>query len=177
MLLADYTSDNHCFEFDPNTGVYSRIKLPVPRKDCTNFSGMAQLLRSPGKGKVLVAKYFSSGDAWLSIGAEKWRLFDESISVKHNETWDVFLCELSLHKDGKCIKKLRYLRRDWLLAIIDPTYDHLDFSLAHLPVDLVPHELSSVQKQREDFIKQWSGNSAPNKALNSDAPNDGAPVS
>ena len=126
---------------------------------------------------MLVAQYFSSGDAWLSIGSEKLKLFDESISVKHNETCGVFLCELSLHKDGKCIKKLRYLRRDWLLAIIDSTYDQLDFSLAHLPVDLVPHELSSVQKQREDFLKHWSGNSASNKALNSDAPNDGAPVS
>lgn len=165
MLLADYSSHNHCFEFDPDTGICSHIKLSASRKDCIGYSGMAQLLRSLREGKVLVAQYVSSGDAWLSIGSEKWKLFDESIAVKHNEMWGVFLCELSLHKDGKCIKKLRYLRRDWFLAIIDSTYDQLAFSLANLPVDLVPHELSSLQKQREDFIKHWSRNSAPNRAL------------
>ncbi len=177
MQLADYTSEDRYFEFDPNIGIYSHIKLSVPRKDCAGYSGMAQLLRSPGEGKVLVSKYFSSGDAWFSIDAEKWGLFDESVILKHSETLGGFLCELSLHQNGKCIRKLRYLRRDWLLAIVDPTYDYLDFSLAHLSVDLVPHEISSVQKQREDFIEKWSGNSTPNKALNPDAPNDGAPVS
>ena len=177
MLLADYASDDRCFEFDPITGIYSHIKLSAPRKNCVGYSGMGQLLRSPGEGRLLVAEYLSSGDAWLSIGAEKWKLFDESISVERNETWGVFLCELSLHKDGKCIRKLRYFRRDWFSAIIDPAYDDLDFSLAHLPVDLVPNGLSPLQKQREDFMKQWSANLAPNRALNSDAPNDGAPVS
>jgi hypothetical protein len=156
MLLADYSSDSHCFEFDPNTGVYSRIKRSAPRKDRAGCSGTAQLLRSLGEGQVLVAQYLSSGDAWLSIGSEKWKLFDESISVKHKETWGVFLCELSLHKDGKCTRILRYWRRDWFSAIIDPAYDQLDFSLANLPVDFEPHGLSSLQKQREDFIKLWS---------------------
>jgi hypothetical protein len=33
--------------------------------------------------------------------------------------------------------------------------------LANLPVDLVPHHLSSLQKQREDFLKLWSGRFAP----------------
>jgi hypothetical protein len=138
---------------------------------------MAQLLRSPGKGKVLVAKYVSSGEAWFSIGPEKWKLFDESMVLKHGESSSGLFCELSLHKDGTCIKKLRYFRRDWLLLIIDSTYDYLDFSLANLPVDLVPHELSSLQKQREDFIKQWSVKLTPNKVLNPDAPNDGALLS
>lgn len=138
MRLADYTSEDRYFEFDPNTGVYSRIKLPVPRKDCVGYSGMAQLLRSPGEGKILVAKYLSSGDAWFSIGAEKWKLFDDAVVLKHSETLDGFLCELSLHQEGRCIKRFRYLRRDWCLFIIDSTYDYLDFSLAHLPVDLGP---------------------------------------
>lgn len=177
MLLADYASDDHCFEFDSNSGVYSHIRLSAPRKDCVGYCGMAQLLRSLEEGKVLVAEYFSAGDAWLSIGAENWKRFDESVVVKHNQTWGGLICELSLHKDGKCIKKLRYLRRDWLLAIIDPTYDQLDFSLTHLPVDWEPHQLSSIAKQREDFIKIWSINTAPNKALNPVAANNVAPVS
>jgi hypothetical protein len=124
---------------------------------------MAQLLRSPGEeGKVLVAKYVLSGDVWFSIGSDKWRLFDEALVRKHIETIGVFLCELSLHRDGTCIRKFRYLRRDWFASIIDPAYDHLDFSLANLPVDLEPHDLSSLEKQRQDFLKMWSNNSTPN---------------
>jgi hypothetical protein len=163
MLLADYTSDDCYFEFDPDTGAYSHTKLAAPRKNRAGYCGMAQLLRSPGKGKVLVAEYVSSGEAWLSIGPEKWKRFDESISAKHDEIWGVFLCELSLHKDGQCIKKFRYFRRDWFSAIIGvATYDQMDFALANLPVDWVPHELSPLQKQREDFMKMW--NTAPERA-------------
>jgi hypothetical protein len=138
---------------------------------------MAQLLRSPGEGKVLVAKYLFSGDAWFSIGAENWRLFDGSLILKHGETFGGLLCEFSLHQDGKCIRTLRYLRRDWFLLIVDSTYDNFDFSLAHLPVDLVPHDLSSIQKQREDFIAMWSSNSRPNRALTPNGADNGAPVS
>jgi hypothetical protein len=159
MLLADYSSDEHCFEFDPHTGVYSHLKLPTPRKDRAGCSGMGQLLRSPREGKVLVAKYLLDGDAWFSIGTEKWKLFDSSLTLKHGETCGGFLCELSLYQGGRCIRKLRYLRRDWLSAILDSTYDHLDFSLANLPVDLVPHDLSSLEKQRADFIEMWSSDS------------------
>ena len=32
MLLADYSSDDHCFEFDSHTGVYSHLALPMARK-------------------------------------------------------------------------------------------------------------------------------------------------
>lgn len=174
MLLADYTDDNHCFEFDPKTGAYSHIRLTAPRKGRAGYAGMAQLLRSPGKGKVLVAEYISSGDAWLSIGAEKWKLFDESVSVKHEEIWGMFLCELSLDKEGRCIRKFRYFRRDWFSVIIGiVTYDQMDFSLANLPVDWVPHELSSLQKQRGDLMKMWSGDTAPNNALDAGGPEDG----
>lgn len=159
MRLADYSSDEHCFEFDPHTGVYSHLKLPSPRTDRAGHAGMGQLLRSPRAGKVLVAKYLLDGDAWFSIGAEKWKLFDSSLTLQHRETWGGFLCELSLYRGGKRIRKLRYLRRDWLSAIIDPAYDHLDFSLANLPVDFVPHNLSSLEKQRADFVEMWSGDS------------------
>jgi hypothetical protein len=159
MLLTDYSSDEHCFEFDPHTGVYSHLKCSTPRKDRAGYSGVGQLLRSPREGTVLVAKYLLDGDAWFSIGAEKWKLFESSLSLSHGETCGGFLCELSLYRGGTCIRTLRYLRRDWLSAIIDPTYDHLDFSLAHLPVDFVPHGLSSLEKQRADFIEMWSGDS------------------
>jgi hypothetical protein len=159
MLLGDYSSDKHCFEFDVHTGVYSHLKLPTPRKDRAGYSGIGQLLRSPREGRVLVAKYLLDGDAWFSIGAEKWKLFEGSVTLEHCERWVVFLCELSLYQGSRCIRRLRYLRRDWFSAIIDPAYDHLDFSLAHLPVDFVPHDLSSLEKQRADFIEMWSGDS------------------
>lgn len=167
MLLADCSSDDHSFEFDPQTGDYSHLRLSAPRRDRHGYSGMGQILRSPGEGKVLVAKYLFSGDGWFSIGADKWRLFDDSLVMKHIETFGVFLCELSLHRNGTCIRKFRYFRRDWFSSIIDPAYDHLDFSLANLPVDFVPHDLSSLEKQRQDFIKVWSNNCSPNDGSDS----------
>jgi hypothetical protein len=105
---------------------------------------------------VLVAQYLLDGEAWFSIGAEQWKLFDRAVTVKHREMLGVFLCELALYQGGTCIRKLRYMRRDWFLAIIDSTYDDLDFSLANLPVDLVPHDSSSLDKQRADFVEMWS---------------------
>jgi len=166
MLLADYTyhvSGDRCFEFDPETGAYSHFKVSVSERNRAGYSGVGQLLRSPGRGRVLVAKYLLEGDAWFSIGAEKWKLLDGSVTLTHGERFLGLLCELSLHHDGRPIRTFRYLRKDWHLLIIDPTYDHLDFDLANLPVGLVPHDLSSLQKQREDFIALWSGHSPPDK--------------
>jgi hypothetical protein len=159
MRLADYSSNERCFEFDPVTGIYSHLKLPATRKSRAGYSGMGQLLRSPREGKVLVAKYLLDGDPWLSIGAEHWKLFDASLTVKHRETWGPFMCELSLYRGGSCVRKLRYVRRDWFAVLIDSAYDDLDYSLANLPVDLVPHNLSSLDKQRADFIEMWAGGS------------------
>jgi hypothetical protein len=82
---------------------------------------------------VLVAKYLFCGEPWFSIGAEKWKLFDESLVMKHQERYGTFLCELSVHRNSECIRKLRYFRRDWFAALIDPAYNGLDFSLANYP--------------------------------------------
>ena len=60
----------------------------------------------------------------------------------------------------KTFRTFRYLRKDWHLLLIDPTYDCLDFDLANLPVGLVPHDLSSLEKQRKDFIAMWSAPAA-----------------
>lgn len=164
MLLADYSSvwQKRYFEFDPDTGAYSHFKLPASRKDHAGYSGVGQVLHSPGEGKVLVAQYLWSGDAWFSIGAEKWRLFDESLVLRHTDT--MFRCEFSIHRDGKCIRKFGYRRRDWFTLMIDPAYDQLDFELAHLPVSFVPSQGDSLQKQRETFIKWLAPDSTPKKA-------------
>jgi len=160
MLLADYTyhiTGDRCFEFDPETGAYSHLKLSASGQKPAGYSGVGQLLRSPGKGRVLVAKYLFEGDAWFSIGTDKWKLLDGSLTLTHRESFFGFLCELTLHRGDTPIKTFRYVRKDWHLLIIDPTYDYLDFDLANLPVGLVPHDPSSLQKQREDFIAFWSG--------------------
>jgi hypothetical protein len=126
---------------------------------------MAQLLRSPGEGRVLVATYLLDGDPWLSIGADRWKFLDGSVAVTHRETFGVLLCELCLHRDGRCIRTFRYFRRDWFAAIIDPAYDNLDFSLANLPVDFEAHGSSSIQTQRQDFVAMWSSHSKSDKAV------------
>src|SRR4030095_163374 len=122
MMLADYSSDERCFEFDLRTRAYSRLKLPAPRTNRAGDSGMAEVRRCPRKGKVLVAKYLLDGDAWFSIGAEKWKLFDGSLTLRHSETWGGLLCRLSLAQGGQCIRTLCYLRRDWLPAPLATTH-------------------------------------------------------
>lgn len=156
MKLADYASDNFYFEFDPDSGVYSRLKLSLPRKDCNNFSGMGQLLRSPREGLILVASYVVNDEAWISIGVEKWKFFDESINIKHEVTWGGIICDLTILRGDRCIKKFTYFRQDCGFALFDPVYDYLDFSLAHLPVGFERIESVSIQKQREDFIQIWT---------------------
>ena len=159
MRLADGSSERSCFELDPRTGVYSRLKLPTPRSERRGYSGMGQLLRSPREGKVLFAEYVLDGEAWFSIGAERWKRFDRALTLTHRETCGGVLCQLGVYRDGTCLRTFTYLRRDWLAAMLDPTYDYLDFSLANLPVDLVPHDLSSLEKQRADFIAMWTDDS------------------
>jgi len=159
MRLADCSSERYCFELDPHTGVYSRLKLPTPRSERRRYSGMGQLLRSPREGKVLFAEYVLEGEAWFSIGAERWKRFDRALALTHRETCGGLLCRVGVYGDGTCLRTFSYLRRDWLTAMLDPTYDYLDFSLANLPVDLVPHDLSSLEKQRADFIEMWTDDS------------------
>jgi hypothetical protein len=106
MRLADYTADDRYFELDPNTGGYFRLKLSPPRKDRLGRRNGADA--SPEEGQIVVAKYLFEGEGWLAIGADKWKLFDDSLVGKHIETFGVFLCELSLHREGKCIRKFRF---------------------------------------------------------------------
>jgi len=42
-------------------------------------------------------------------------------------------CEFSLRESGGKQVTFRYRRKDFLLLIIDSTYDHLDMELANLP--------------------------------------------
>jgi hypothetical protein len=102
ILLSDYSSQDRYFEFDPDAGAYSHIKLPVRRKDRAGYSGVAQLLHSPGEGKVLVAQYLWAGDAWFSIGAERWRLFDESFGC---ETYRHFVPLRALHTARRQVRQ------------------------------------------------------------------------
>ena len=155
MRLIDYGVAGTYIELDPRTGAYARVPLPKPRQGRAGYSGAGQLLRSLGEGTVLVAQYRLANDAWIYIGGESWRQLDEALVIRHDEKCVGLVCELSLHRDGRCIRKLRYWRRDWFLMIIDSTYDQLDFSLEHLPVDFVPSEHRSRQEQREDFIAMW----------------------
>jgi hypothetical protein len=106
MRLADYTADDRYFELNPNSGGDFRLKLSPPRKDRLGYAGMGQMLR-PKKDKSSLPNIFSR-ERWLAIGADKWKLFDDSLVGKHIETFGVFLCELSLHREGKCIRKFRF---------------------------------------------------------------------
>ena len=156
MKLINYGSGGHYYEFAPESLTCSRRDLPVQGHKSAGYSGAAQLLRSPGEGKVLVGMYLAEGRPWFFIGRERWPLYDEAVAVKHAEVFGGLQCELRVDQDGRRVRTFRYWRKGLLLMFIDPTYDHLDFSLENLPVDWEPHDLTSLQKQREEFVKIWS---------------------
>ena len=156
MRIADYAHDNRFFEFDPTTGVYSIHKLDAPRKTRQGYCGIGQELRFKGqRKKILAAKYCEAGKAWLSLGAQRWPLFEPEVTLKHSESPLGWTCTFTVEAHGMPTQSFRYPRQDRLLLWIDTTYDHLDFVLQHLLSDVGDYDLNALEKHREEFLEMW----------------------
>ena len=154
MKLADYRENDRFFEFDPETGSFQSVRLATPRTDCTGYSGMAQLLPLENE-HVLVATYCQEGRAWLSIEAERWPLHDQDFAMTHETSPWGALCIFSIRRGDKLLFSFEYPRQDWLLSVSDPTYDKLDFSLAHLLADVGDYQLLSREQRQASFMEMW----------------------
>ncbi len=167
--LADYGHNDRFFEFDPETGSFESVRLVTPRTDCKAYCGIAQLLRLRSR-RVLVATYCQEGHAWLSIGAERWPLYDQEFAMTHEVSgWWGFTCRFSIRRRDELLICFEYPRQDRLLSVIDSTYDNLDFSLAHLLADVGDYKLSSREQHLASFIKMW----CPQSTAQPHAPADG----
>jgi hypothetical protein len=156
MRLADYVHDDRCFEFDPETGLFERIALATPRVDAKGYFGFAQLLRVK-RQNILVATYCQDGRAWLSIGAQRWPLYEPDFEMKHEESNWGFWCQFSIWRNRELLLRFEYPRQDRLAMILGiSTYDYLDFSLAHLLADVGDYGALSREQRLAAFLSLWS---------------------
>src|SRR6185503_15689229 len=139
MKLADYGHQDRFFEFDPETSLFESVRLAAPRTDREGYCGIAQILRVR-RQNILVATYCQDGQAWLSIGARRWPLYAPDLEMTHEESYWGFSCRFSIRRKDELLFRFEYPRQDRLLMIINSTYDHLDFSLAHLLADVGDYE-------------------------------------
>jgi hypothetical protein len=168
MKLADYGHNDRFLEFDPETGSFESVGLVTPRTDRRGYCGVAQLLRVKRR-PVLVATYCQEGHAWLSIGAERWPLYDQEFAMTHEVSPWGFTCRFSIRRRDELLICFEYPRQDRLMSVIDSTYDNLDFTLAHLLADVGDYKLLSRDQHLASFIKMW----CPQSTAQSRAPADG----
>lgn len=169
MRLADYDHDDRCFEFDPETGRFERLELATPRVDSKGFFGFAQLLRVK-RQDILVATYCQDGRAWLSIGAQRWPLYLPDLEMKHEESNWGFWCLFSIWQNQELLLRFEYPRQDRLAMVFGiSTYDHLDFSLAHLLADVGDFEPLSREQQLASFLSFWGEASTAQSSATADS--------
>lgn len=169
MKLADYVHDDRFFKFDPDTGVFESVRLATSRTDCKGYCGLPQLSRYRGQ-RILVAKYCQDGYPWLSIGAQRWRLYAPALDVTHEQSYWGFSCRFSIRRKNELLICFEYPRQDRLLSVIDSTYDDLDFSLAHLLADAGDYSLFSREQQLASFVKTWCSQSSAQPGAPADEP-------
>ena len=169
MKLADYGHSDRFFEFDPETGLFESVRLAASRTDCKGYCGIAQRLRVR-RQNILVATYCQDGNAWLSIGAQRWPLYSPDLEMTHEESHWGFTCRFSIRRKNELLICFEYPRQDRLLMFIDSTYDHLDFSLAHLLADVGDCEPHSREQQLASFRKMWCSHSTDQPEAPADGP-------
>ncbi len=155
LRLADWRSDRYCFEFEPSTCRFTRVRLSQPRGSMLGLFGHAQLLRVGWRAKMLVAVYAHGGRMQLSVGRSTWPLYADGLSIVHRE--GTFTSELTIRADPAAPFRIRYVHADNLLRIIDSTYDQLAFELMNLPANLEGY----TQRTEADLLALWDGSAGP----------------
>jgi hypothetical protein len=142
------------FEIDPLDGRYTKRRLKSEPTLLHGYAGFGQELNVRGLGIALCSVFVHQQDIVLRVGASVWNLFQPGLEIVHREgTWH---CELSVHDPRGEQTTFRYRRKDLLLAIVDSTYDALDFELAHLPATLP----SLARRSRGELVAEWSTRAA-----------------
>jgi hypothetical protein len=137
------------FEIDSSSGRYVKRRLEAENK-FLGYAGFGQELKVSGLGRVLCAVYLHQDEIVLRVGNQAWNLFAPGLEITHRE--GAWRCELAvLEPSGKRVA-FRYRRKDFLLLIIDSTYDNTDFELANYPAALP----SLAERRKEELIADWS---------------------
>lgn len=142
------------FEIDPLNGRYTKRRLKSEPANLRGYAGFAQELAVKGLGVTLCSVYVHRQDIVLRMGEAAWNLFQPGLEIAHRE--GLWHCELSVSDASGTRTAFCYRRKDSLLAIIDSTYDNLDFALANLPADLP----SWTERKKEELVAEWSARAA-----------------
>jgi ribosome-associated toxin RatA of RatAB toxin-antitoxin module len=143
------------FELDPSNGRYARRRLRVDPSALKGWAGVGQELSVVGRGRVLCSLFAHDGEIVVGMGDSAWYLFQPGLTITH--TAGAWRSELSIcEPDGKQTT-FRYRRADPILAIIDSTYDDLDFELGNLPATLP----AWAHGDKAAMLETWSAGGKP----------------
>jgi hypothetical protein len=90
--------------------------------------------------------------------------------MTHEESYWGFTCRFSIRRQNELLMCFEYPRQDRLLLVIDSTYDYLDFSLAHLLVDVGDYTLLSREQHLTSFMKTWCSQNTAQPGAPADGP-------
>lgn len=147
------------FEIDPSSGRYTKRRLQSEPTHLHGYAGFGQELAVRSLGITLCSVFVHQQDIVLRMGRSAWSLFQPGLEIAHHEGF--WHCELSLDDPSGERTTFRYRRADWLLVIIDSTYDDLDFDLANLPANLP----SLSRRNKGELVAEWSAAADAARAL------------
>jgi hypothetical protein len=152
------------FEIDPLSGRYEKGRLESDPTMLHGYAGFAQELRVTGLGVVLCSVFVHEDEMVIHMGSAAWNLFEPGLAITHRR--GALYCQLALLEPSGKHVTYRYRRKDLVLAIIDSTYDDLDFEQAHLPAALP----SPAQRNRGELVAEWSARMTVQPAVPPDGP-------
>ena len=97
-------------------------------------------------GIVLCSVFIHAGEIVMRVGSTAWNLFEPGLKLEHragNFRWELSVLDANVER-----AVFRYRRKDFRLAIVDSTYDDLDFELAN------PRRCCS--RWRAQLVEEWS---------------------
>lgn len=151
------------FEIDPLSGRYVKRRLESDPTLPFGYAGFGQELKVAGLGIVLCSVFVSEGEVVMRMGGAVWNLFEPGLKITHRD--GALRCQLALLEPSGKQVTFRYRRKDLVLAIIDSTYDDLDFELANLPATLP----SLARRDKAELVAEWSARAAVKPAVPADA--------
>ena len=158
------------FEIDPASGHYAKRFLKSDPTLLYGYAGFGQELKVTGLGVVLCSVFIDKREISMYMGSAAWNLFEPGLAVTHRG--GAFYCELAIHEPNGARRTFRYRRKDPILAIIDSTYDSLDFELASFPAALP----SLSRRKKAELLAEWSARMAVQQGAPADGPEERGPA-
>ena len=119
-------------EFAPTTGVVHRIRLPNPRSTELKSPGYFAVERPLFLPPIAFALYLSNQSLYFQAGTRRWSLTQSGLRFQFEELPFGLFARFRVFEESQPTWQLTYshFRRSFD-ALIDPTYDALEFQNDH----------------------------------------------